>query len=63
VKIAPACEAAGVKAFPTWVIGGTATEGQLELSALQEMLDKSSSTGAADSNTAAPAPAAAAAQQ
>jgi uncharacterized membrane protein len=38
VKLAPACEAAGVKAFPTWVVNGAVTEGQLELSALEALL-------------------------
>lgn len=38
VKIAPACEEAGVKAFPTWVINGSVTEGQLDLNALEAML-------------------------
>jgi len=39
VKIAPACEAASVKAFPTWVINGAATEGQLDLAQLEALLD------------------------
>jgi hypothetical protein len=38
VKIADACEAAGVKAFPTWVINGAVTEGQVELQQLEAML-------------------------
>jgi hypothetical protein len=40
VKIAPACEEAGVKAFPTWVINGTLTEGELDLNALEAMLQE-----------------------
>lgn len=55
VKIAPACEAAGVKAFPTWVINGNLTEGQLNLDALEQLLDSSNnsrSTAAADTAAA-----------
>jgi hypothetical protein len=33
-KVAPACEAAGVRAFPTWVIGGKTIEGELSLEEL-----------------------------
>ena len=40
VKISPACEEAGVKAFPTWVINGTLTEGELDLNALEAMLQE-----------------------
>lgn len=51
VKVAPACEEASVRAFPTWVIGGSVTEGQLDLNALEELLTQaqgsSSSTEAA----------------
>lgn len=39
VKLAPACEAASVKAFPTWVINGATTEGELELQQLEALLD------------------------
>jgi uncharacterized membrane protein len=53
VKLAPACEAAGVKAFPTWVIGGRVSEGQLELSALEALLDETAAAPAAASEAAA----------
>lgn len=39
VKIAPACEAAGVKAFPTWVINGKTLEGELSLEMLEGLLE------------------------
>jgi hypothetical protein len=58
VKIADACEAAGVKAFPTWVINGATTEGQLELSQLEAMLDEAQGTAAAAQESAAVAAAA-----
>jgi len=47
VKIADACEAASVKAFPTWLIGGTATEGQLDLAQLEQLLDQATASEAA----------------
>lgn len=59
VKIADACEAAGVKAFPTWVINGATTEGQLELPALQAALDAAQGAGAAGQEAASVAAAAA----
>lgn len=38
VQIAPACEAAGVQAFPTWVINGRVVEGELSLEQIDEEL-------------------------
>jgi protein-disulfide isomerase len=43
--MAPACDAAGVKAFPTWVINGQKIEGQQSLEALAALLDGASSVG------------------
>jgi hypothetical protein len=37
--LAPECEAAGVRAFPTWVINGQLVEGQQTLTALAAQLD------------------------
>jgi hypothetical protein len=34
-----ACEAAGVRAFPTWVINGKTVEGELTLEALEAKLE------------------------
>lgn len=39
VKLAPACQDASVRAFPTWVIGSSVTEGQLELDQLEALLN------------------------
>jgi len=39
VKVEAACSAAGVQAFPTWVIGGELVEGEQELTALAARLD------------------------
>jgi hypothetical protein len=39
VKVVDACEAAGVRAFPTWVINGQTVEGELTLEALEAKLD------------------------
>jgi hypothetical protein len=58
VKIADACEAAGVKAFPTWVINGDTTEGQVELQQLEAMLAEAQAQGAAAQEAAAVAAAA-----
>jgi hypothetical protein len=57
VKIAPACEEASVRAFPTWVIGGSVTEGQLDLNALEDLLTQAQ--GSSSSSTEAAAVAAA----
>jgi hypothetical protein len=38
VQIAPACDAAGVQAFPTWVINGRMLEGELTLEQIKEEL-------------------------
>jgi hypothetical protein len=38
--IAPACDAAGVKAFPSWVIDGKLLEGELSLGELEGELAK-----------------------
>ena len=37
-KMVPACEAAGVRAFPTWVVNGRTVEGELSLDALEAEL-------------------------
>ncbi len=37
-KVIDACDAAGVRAFPTWVINGKVVEGQLTLDALEAEL-------------------------
>jgi hypothetical protein len=37
-KIAPVCDAAGVKAFPTWVIGGKTLEAELTLDEVEAEL-------------------------
>eukprot|EP00879_Flechtneria_rotunda_P003457 GHRR01003686.1.p1 GENE.GHRR01003686.1~~GHRR01003686.1.p1 ORF type:complete len:210 (+),score=63.97 GHRR01003686.1:469-1098(+) len=56
VKIADACEAAMVKAFPTWVIGTQVTEGQLEIAQLEQLLDAATAPAApAESPVAAAA--------
>jgi len=34
----PACDAAGVKAFPTWIINGRSYEGELDLDQLADAL-------------------------
>ena len=34
----PACEAAGVRAFPTWVVNGRTVEGELSLDELEAEL-------------------------
>jgi hypothetical protein len=47
-----------VKAFPTWVIGGTVTEGQLDLAALEDLLAQAQG-GSSSSSTEAAAVAAA----
>eukprot|EP00775_Hariotina_reticulata_P003062 gene3062-3342_t len=47
VKIADACEVASVKAFPTWLIGGTVMEGQLDLAQLEQLLDQATATSGA----------------
>lgn len=57
MKIAPACEAASVKAFPTWVINGSVTEGQLDLNALEALL--AAADGSSGSSEAAAVAAAA----
>jgi hypothetical protein len=59
VKIADACEAAGVKAFPTWVINGVTTEGQLELDQLEQMLAEAQGQDAAAAQESAAVAAAA----
>ncbi len=38
VKVVEACEAAGVRAFPTWSINGKVVEGELTLDALEAEL-------------------------
>mmetsp|Transcript_15603 Transcript_15603/g.26985 ORF Transcript_15603/g.26985 Transcript_15603/m.26985 type:complete len:349 (-) Transcript_15603:233-1279(-) len=40
VKVIEACDAAGVRAFPTWVINGNLVEGEQTFEALQEELSK-----------------------
>jgi hypothetical protein len=55
VKIAPACEAAGVKAFPTWVINGNITEGQLDLNGLEALLAADSSSSSSEAAAVAAA--------
>jgi|LauGreSBDMM110SN_4_FD.fasta_scaffold606047_1 hypothetical protein len=37
--MAPACEEAGVRAFPTWVVNGRTVEGELSLDALEQELE------------------------
>lgn len=59
VKIADACEAASVKAFPTWVINGKATEGQLDLEQLEQLLQDTASQPTTATADAADASAAA----
>lgn len=48
-----------MKAFPTWVIGGTVTEGQLDLAALEELLAQAQGGSSSGSSTEAAAVAAA----
>lgn len=48
VKVADACEAVPVKAFPTWVINGSITEGQLDIAALEQMLEQPQQAPAGD---------------
>ncbi|GFH15452.1 VKc domain-containing protein [Haematococcus lacustris] len=43
-QVAPACEAAGVRAFPTWVINGRLLEGELTLDSLEQELGNLDST-------------------
>lgn len=38
--IEPVCDAAGVRAFPTWIIGGKTIEGELELEQVEAELQK-----------------------
>lgn len=40
VKIDDACSAAGVRAFPTWLINGRVLEGEFSLEELGAELDK-----------------------
>jgi hypothetical protein len=47
VKLAPACAAIPVRAFPTWVIGAQIIEGEMTLDALDSALDKAAAGGAA----------------
>lgn len=51
-KIADACGEASVKAFPTWIINGNATEGQLELDQLEKILQDAEQPAAAATATA-----------
>ncbi len=37
-KVAPVCDAANVRAFPTWVIGGKTIEGELDLDEVEREL-------------------------
>eukprot|EP00878_Enallax_costatus_P002963 GHUV01003159.1.p1 GENE.GHUV01003159.1~~GHUV01003159.1.p1 ORF type:complete len:370 (+),score=119.68 GHUV01003159.1:213-1322(+) len=53
VKIADACEAASVKAFPTWIINGNTTEGQLELEQLEQQLQDAAQPAAATADAEA----------
>ena len=39
IRMAPACEDAGVRAFPTWVVNGRTVEGELSLEALEAELE------------------------
>jgi hypothetical protein len=39
-KLAPACEAAGLQSFPTWVIGGQVLEGEQTFEQLEAALAK-----------------------
>ena len=47
-KVIEACDAAGVRAFPTWVINGRVIEGQLTLEALEEELKNTDPVTAAE---------------
>lgn len=62
IKIADACDAASVKAFPTWVIGGQNIEGELDLAQLEDTLSKLQDKVDAGTPTASSAVAAAANQ-
>lgn len=39
-KVATVCDAANVRAFPTWVIGGKTIEGELDLDEVERELDR-----------------------
>jgi hypothetical protein len=41
VKLAEACEAASVRAFPTWIINGQVVEGELDLDQVAAQLEAS----------------------
>ncbi|PNW74514.1 hypothetical protein CHLRE_12g493150v5 [Chlamydomonas reinhardtii] len=46
-KLAPLCEAANVRAFPTWVIGGKTIEGELLLDEVEKELARAEAAAAA----------------
>ncbi|GIL84640.1 hypothetical protein Vretimale_14537 [Volvox reticuliferus] len=46
-KVAPACAAANIRAFPTWVIGGKTIEGELQLDELEKELVRAEAAAAA----------------
>ncbi|GLI59163.1 hypothetical protein VaNZ11_000990 [Volvox africanus] len=46
-KVAPACEAANVRAFPTWMIGGRTIEGELQLDEVEKELLRAEAAAAA----------------
>ncbi|GBF90107.1 thiol-disulfide oxidoreductase-like [Raphidocelis subcapitata] len=50
VKLAPACAAVPVRAFPTWTIGDRVIEGELDFDAIESTLDEVAAAAA----TAAP---------
>ncbi|EFJ41997.1 hypothetical protein VOLCADRAFT_107426 [Volvox carteri f. nagariensis] len=45
-KVAPACEAANVRAFPTWVIGGKTLEGELQLDEVEREVQRAEAAAA-----------------
>ncbi|GLC37706.1 hypothetical protein PLESTB_000887200 [Pleodorina starrii] len=52
-KVAPLCEAANVRAFPTWSIGGKTIEGELLLSEIEKELQRAEAEAAAGAPSAA----------
>jgi hypothetical protein len=42
IRIERACDAAGVRAFPTWVIKGNVTEGEMDFAGLKAALQEGS---------------------
>jgi uncharacterized membrane protein len=53
IEMAPACKAANLEGFPTWVVGGEKLEGAKSLEELQAALDKLEASGKSSDGAAA----------